>query len=96
MPESIATRPFSPSCLTSHSAHSVACSSYERATVEIAPESPSRRPAHSTTGMPCLAAAWTWPVMPAPIGTTTIASGSWEASCWMLSTCLVASPFAEA
>jgi hypothetical protein len=46
--------------------------------------------------MPCCEAARTWPVTPGPIGTTTIASGFWEASCWMLSTCLVASPLADA
>ena len=34
--------------------------------------------------------------MPGPMGTTTIASGCWAANCWMLSTCLVASPFADA
>src|SRR3954451_25124696 len=51
IPESIATRPLPLSCFTSHSAHSVACSSYERATVDTAPELPSRRPAQRTTGM---------------------------------------------
>src|SRR5919202_3892588 len=66
IPDSIATRPLPLSCLTSHSAHSVACSSYERATVEIAPELAGSRPAHSTTGMPCWEAARTWPVMPGP------------------------------